>query len=415
MYAIGVAFSTYFCMYAFRKPFAAGTYTGETFWFLDLKSALVISQVLGYALSKAIGIKVVSEMAPHRRRWALIGFIIWAEAALLLFAVVPQPLKIGALFLNGLPLGMVWGIVFSFLEGRQTTELLGAGLSCSYILASGVVKSAGKFLLNLGVPEMWMPAATGLAFLPVFLVMAYMLSLLPPPNTRDQELRTARRPMNAAQRRQFLRALAPGLALLTILYFFLTAYRDFRDNFAADIWQDLGMGSESAIFALSELPIAFGVMFVLALLYLVKNNRTGLLATHAIMTAGMLCVGLSTLAFDLGLLGGTAWMISIGLGLYLAYVPFGCVLFDRMIATLGVVATAVFMIYVTDAVGYVGSVAVVLYKNLGASSQSMLGFFRGFSYVVALLCGLCFVGSWIYFARRRSSGSIASRRQSARR
>ena len=57
LYAVICAFTTYFCMYSFRKPWAAGSYSGSEIWIFDLKNALVISQLCGYALSKLIGIK----------------------------------------------------------------------------------------------------------------------------------------------------------------------------------------------------------------------------------------------------------------------------------------------------------------------------------------------------------------------
>ena len=38
------AFCTYFCMYAFRKPFTAGTFEGDEVFGLGLKTVLVISQ-----------------------------------------------------------------------------------------------------------------------------------------------------------------------------------------------------------------------------------------------------------------------------------------------------------------------------------------------------------------------------------
>src|SRR4249919_836896 len=120
-YAVTMAFSTYFAMYSFRKPFAAAHFSGAMIGPLDLKSALIISQLLGYALSKFLGIKVNSEMRPGQRAWALVLLIAWAEAALILFAVLPPQGKVVALFLNGLPLGTVWGVVFSFLEGRRTS------------------------------------------------------------------------------------------------------------------------------------------------------------------------------------------------------------------------------------------------------------------------------------------------------
>ena len=69
LYAITASFSTYFCMYAFRKPFAAAQYTGLEFTLTgaNLKSAFVISQLLGYVLAKIIGTKVCSEISRERR------------------------------------------------------------------------------------------------------------------------------------------------------------------------------------------------------------------------------------------------------------------------------------------------------------------------------------------------------------
>src|SRR5689334_23445349 len=83
-YAVTMAFSTYFAMYSFRKPFAAAHFADATIGPLDLKSALIISQLLGYALSKFLGIKFNSEMKPSQRAWALVLLIAWAEVALLL-------------------------------------------------------------------------------------------------------------------------------------------------------------------------------------------------------------------------------------------------------------------------------------------------------------------------------------------
>jgi hypothetical protein len=193
-------------MYSFRKPFAVAQFRGETVATLTLKDVLVISQLTGYALSKFLGVKFNSEMKPGRRAWALVFLIVWAEVALVAFAVLPPAGKIVAVFLNGVPLGTVWGVVFSFLEGRRTSEILGAGLSCAYVVASGAVKSIGSALLGAGVTEAWMPALTGLMFLPVFLAAVYGLSLIPPPNPADVAARTEREPMSRAERRESFRA-----------------------------------------------------------------------------------------------------------------------------------------------------------------------------------------------------------------
>jgi hypothetical protein len=277
---------------------------------------------------------------------------------------------------------------------------LGAGLSCAYVVASGAVKAVGAALLNSGISESWMPALTGIMFLPVFLAAVYGLSLMPPPSAADVAARVEREPMTKVERRAFVRRFAPGLVLLVIVYLFLTSYRDFRDNYAAEIWADLGVNQQASVFAVTELPIALSVMLVLGLLYLVKNNKRGLLLTYVIMGAGAVIIGASTLLFDAGAISPMLWMILVGLGLYLGYVPYGCVLFDRTIAALGIVATAVFLIYVSDAVAYPGTVIVQAYKALGQANISKLQFFRYFSYTTSIVCALGFAITGHYFLRR---------------
>lgn len=397
IWAVTAAFTAYFCMYGVRKPFAAGTFDGEVLG-VQLKIALVLSQVVGYALSKFIGIRVVSETPARRRAIMLLALVAMAELALVAFSVLPPGGKVVAMFFNGLPLGAVWGLVFGFLEGRRTTEMLGAGLSISYIVASGIVKSVGLGLIEAGVPEVWMPAATGALFYPLFIAAVVALAKLPPPTVADVEARTLREPMDGPQRLAFFRRFAPGLIALTTLYVFLTAYRDFRDNFAADIFEQLGV-LEATIFAETEAWVGAAVLVLLGLIFLIKDNRRALLTIHALMGLGALLMAASTLAHSLGWIDPVTWMILNGVGMYLGYVPYGCVLFDRLIAATGVVATSVFMIYVTDAFGYLGSIGVLLFKNFGQAELSWVEFFTGFSWLTAAVSALGFLISGIYFAR----------------
>lgn len=404
-YAIVAAFSTYFSMYAFRKPFAAATYDAEpTLTILGAvvtyKTVAIMCQVMGYATSKFVGIKVISEMKPDRRAQTIALCMAVAWGSLLLYAVIPRPYNLVALFFNGLPLGMIWGLVFGYLEGRKVSEVLGAGLSLSYIIASGAVKSVGKYLLAWGVPEFWMPFTTAAMFTLPMAFFVFLLAALPPPTAEDERLRTKRAPMQGPERVAFFKRFAPGLIPLTVLYVALTAYRDFRDNFAVEIWAALDYDGQPEILALSELPVAVGVMGGLALLYLVKDNRSALLWVHALMATGTALLGIATAAFQMGWIDPAVWMILLGLGLYLAYVPYGCVLFDRLIAAVGAVGTAGFLIYLTDSAGYFGAVALMLYRDLGAPELSWLDFFISITYATSALCTTLFLISMAYFARR---------------
>ncbi|TMP97195.1 MAG: hypothetical protein E6L09_13680 [Verrucomicrobia bacterium] len=247
-----------------------------------------------------------------------------------------------------------------------------------------------------------MPAVTGLHFLPVFLLAVWMLNRLPRPSESDVAARSERKTMSAADRLAFVRQFTLGIVLLCVSYFFLTAYRDFRDNYQVEIFDGLGYpyAKNKTIISTTETIVAFGVMIALASLTFIKDNRRGLLGAFLIMIGGLLTLGLSTLLLDAGVINGFWWMTLTGLGIYLAYVPFGSVLFDRLIASTRVAGTAVFAIYVADAIGYTGSVGVQLFKDLSHSEMSRLGFFKGFSHFMCVVGVTCTITSCIYFMRR---------------
>jgi len=408
-YAIFAAFLAYFCMYAFRKPFTVGGFAGDGILGMDYKTSLIVFQVIGYTLSKFLGIKIVSETSGKNRAFRLITMILIAEVSLLLFAFTPAPYNIFFLFLNGVPLGMVWGLVFGFLEGRHTSELLGAGLSASYILASGFVKTVGQLVMGWGVSEFWMPAVTGLLFALPFGFSVFLLNQIPPPTKADEKLRTKRAPMYSKDRWKFFKTYAPGLIPLTGLYILLTGYRSFRDDFARQIWDALGYKGQASIYTLSELPVALSVLIALSLIFLIKDNKKAMRVIHYFMIFGAILIGASTLAFQSGLIGPVTWMVLLGMGLYLGYVPYGCVLFDRLIAAVGFVGTAGFMIYLTDAFGYVGSVSIMLYKNFAQAELSWLKFFINLSYLTSVVCTVCFALSLAYFAKQSRLGNLENR------
>ena len=400
-------FCAYFSMYAFRKPFTAATFEAVPGWTftLDYKIALVLAQVAGYALSKLIGIKVISELSPAKRGLAILLLIGASWLALVAFAVIPAPWNVGALFFNGLPLGMIWGLVFGYMEGRRVSEALGAILCASFILSSGVVKSVGAWLMNaLHVGPFWMPAAAGGLFLPLLLASVWVLGQLPAPNAADEAQRVRRAPMSAAERGAFLAAYWPGVALLTASYILLTALRDFRDNFAAEIWTGLGYGKESGVFTQSELPVAAIALVALAAVMAVRDNLKALMVIHAIVVAGFLLLGGCTWAFQAHLISPLTFMILAGAGLYMAYTPFNAMLFDRLVAFSGRVATAGFLIYVADASGYLGSAALVVWRNFGAVRMDWLQFFIFSAYATSIVGAVLSAAAAMYFLQKGRSG-----------
>jgi Family of unknown function (DUF5690) len=406
LWASVAAFSTYFCMYAFRKPFTAGTFADMSVWGIDLKVMLVLAQVLGYMLSKFIGIKVISEMSPNNRPLSIVVLIGFSWLALLVFNAVPTGWKPFCLFMNGLPLGLIWGLVFSFLEGRRMTEALGAGLAVSFIISSGVVKTVGKTLmLRYGFSEFQMPFITGGIFFIPLLVSVWMLSKIPPPSVLDRKSRSPRQPMSGKQRRALFKKYSFGIVCLTAFYFVLTAFRDFRDNFIVEIWQSLGYTNPD-ILTTAELPIAISVLIIVASTVFIKNNAVAFWCNHLFILLGGITLILSTYAYENGLISPIVWMISMGFGLYIAYILFQSVIFERMMATFKEIGNIGFLMYVADAFGYLGSILVMFYKHFSPKTFSWIGFFTQASYVVGVSCLVLVSASFVYFFQRYETQKI---------
>jgi MFS family permease len=359
---------------------------------------MVFSQMIGYGVAKFAGIKLISELKSTFRVKGILIMIALAGLSWLFFAITPPPYNLIFLFTNGLPLGMGWGLVFSYLEGRRFTEVLGAGVSVSFIFSSGFAKSVGGFVMKFwGVSEYWMPFVSACIFLLPLLFFLWMLNQVPPPDALDEELRTKRQPMNREERRKFLLMFAPGLILLTLTYTLLTAFRDFRDNFSADVWKTLGYGNSPEIFTKTETPVTIAILIIMGSLMFIRSNRNAFMINQVIILCGMVLVGVATFLFDQGLIEATPWMIMLGMGLYLGYVPFNSILFDRMIATFKYVSTVGFLIYLADAFGYLGSIGVLSYKEFGQPNLSWLEFFIHAGYILSVTGSLLILGSIGYF------------------
>ena len=398
LFAAGVAFSLYTCVYALRKTFSAATFDDMVYLGISYKVWIVTSQVIGYALSKFIGIKIIAELRREDRKRGIFVLTVIAGGSWFLFAVVPSPFNMIFPFINGLTLGMIWGMIFAYLEGRRVTEVLGAGLSVSFIFSSGFVKSIGALTMTLwSTSQWWMPFVTSCLFaLPLGLFL-WLLDQLPPPTAEDELLRTKRKPMNASERQRFVLTFWPGIVFFILCYMLLTAFRDFRDNFAAEVWQALGYGDSPGIFTATEIPASLIVLILMGCLMRIKNNKSALMINHVLIMSGLAIVGASTFMFEQKLVTGPVWMAFIGLGLYLGYVPFNSIFFDRLLAAFRYVGTVGFVLYLADSVGYLASVGVLFYKEFGQPDASWLGFMITSGYALSLL-GLGLIGgSMLYF------------------
>jgi hypothetical protein len=383
LYVSLTSFTVYASMYGFRKPFTAASFDGVTFMGISYKVVLVVAQVLGYCLSKFYGIRVIAGMRPERRAGFITLLIGTGWISLLLFALVPVPYNFVFMFLNGLPLGMVWGLVFSYVEGRRVTELMGAVLATSFVFASGLAKTVGKNLLNHGVSEFWMPFFAGAVFLVPALISTWLLNQTPPPTAEDVARRTIRLPMGKDERRAFLRKFGAALIPVVSAYVMLTILRDFTEDFANELWTETGYKNNAEVFAGTSTIVSLIVLAVIGGFFLIRNNYRAFQLNNIIIIGGFLLAAGSTFAFHLHAISPVIWIITASAGLYLGYVPYNCFYFERMLAAYRVPGNVGFLIYIADAFGYLGTIVVLLVKEFVHVRYNWVDFFTGMFYISA--------------------------------
>ena len=408
LFASVTAFFTYMCFYPFRRAYTAATYEDLVFFGVNFKILIITAQVLGFAVSKGLGIKYVSEMLPEKRSRNLLLMISVSLICYLFFALTSAPYNLFFIFLASLPLGMVYGTILGFLEGRKTTDLLVAVLTASFIMGSGFAKSIGKWVMtSLEVSQFWMPFVACAIMIVPFGICVWLMGQIPPPTNEDKESRTERKPMQKADRKAFIKEFALSMTIFVISYVLLTTFREFRDNFTPEIWKLLGYGNNSAIFTQTETPIAIIVLLMMASMRWVQNNYKAFVIIQLLMLAGGVLIGVSTLLFQQKILSPVVWLTTLGLGVYMAYAMCNSLYFERMIATFKKSGTVGFLITFADYYAYMGSILVLFYKNFFQKSINYLDFFIILSYCISIVYVILVVFSmWSLSAKKKEASAV---------
>ncbi len=391
------SFMIYCCMYGFRKPYTVGLYQNVFFLGVSYKVCLVIAQVVGYMISKFYGIKFISELEPQKRASYIIIAVLLAWFSLLLFAIIPAPYNIFCMLLNGLPLGVIFGLVFGFLEGRRTTEILGAFLVSSFIFGSGFAKSVGKWLLlEKNVSDWWMPFIAGSLFILPLLIFVRILSHSYAPDQTDIDQRAIRNPMTIADRKNFFREFKWAIIPVVITYSFFTVVRDFSEDFANELFIELGYQSQVGIFAQISTFISLIILIVLGSFFLIKSNVIAFYTAHSLIIVGVILSILTTLLFNSHYISPIVWIVTATCGLYMAYLPFNCIYFERFISVYKLKGNVAYLMYIADAFGYLGTILVLIIKEFVSFKVKWVSFFSYLYYFEGVL-GIILISVTIYF------------------
>ncbi|WP_294603195.1 DUF5690 family protein [uncultured Bacteroides sp.] len=398
-WAGGTALLSYSLVYALRKPYTAAAFAGYEVFDIDYKVVVTIVQIIGYVISKFIGIKLISELKQKDRLKFILLSVVMAEASLLLFGWLPAPYNIIGMFLNGLSLGCMWGVIFSFLEGRRVTDILASLMGVSMVISSGTAKSLGLFVTNtLGVSEFWMPALIGAAALPLLGLAGIILNRLPQPDAEDIACRSKREPLDGKQRWALFRNFMPFLTLLFVANVVLVILRDIKEDFLVKI-VDVSQYS-SWLFAQIDSVVTVIILVIFGLMVYVRNNLKALTILLSLIVVSMFCMIFLSFGYERLQLNTVTWLFAQSLCLYLAYLTFQTIFFDRFIACFQIRGNVGFFIALNDFLGYTGTIIVLVAKELFSPNIDWAHFYNLMAGYVGIICCVAFVFSLAYLHQR---------------
>ena len=140
----------------------------------------------------------------------------------------------------------------------------------------------------------------------------------------------------------------------------------------------------------------------------IQRHLTALKVTFGLMGASFAVVAVSAWRQSAGELSPLAFMITCGIGLYIPYVAYHTTIFERLIAASGRPCNLGFLLYLADAIGYLGYSAVLVFRETHRTVAEVLPFFKWLLIVLSAVSFVAIMLSLVYFQRKLGSGSATA-------
>ena len=295
----------------------------------------------------------------------------------------------------------MWGVIFSFLEGRRVTDLLASLMGLSIAISSGTAKSTGLFVMdNLHISEFWMPAFIGAFAFPLLSFLGWLMTRMPQPTQADKELRTERVTLDSKARLNLFKSFMPVLIMLFFANLFITVLQDIKEDFLVKILDINAAGLSSWAFARVDATVTLIILCMFGLMSMVRSNIKVLCLLLGLVTCGTAALSFMAFNYSALRLPPMMWLFLQSLSLYTVYLSFQTLFFERFIACFKIKGNVGFFIITLDFIGYTGTVVVLVFKEFFNPAVNWLDFYNLMSGYVGIACGVAFVGSAIYLVQR---------------
>ena len=205
-----------------------------------------------------------------------------------------------------------------------------------FIYAGNLARGTASLVLRMGISPLLMPLAVGSVACPVAIVLVWAVSRMPGPSAADVSSRSKRRAMTREQRNQFCLEWWLGIVLMLVSYAVTTGIRSFRDFYVQQIFAAAVNRPKdqvaSYVYFVADAPGALLSCIALALANRISDHVTAIRRLFAAQIAAVLFALMATGLFQLNLIGGLAWQMMLGVGIFVSYTLMQTPVFERLFA-----------------------------------------------------------------------------------
>ena len=144
---------------------------------------------------------------------------------------------------------------------------------------------------------------------------------------------------------------------------------------------------------------------ILGMMFFVKDHAKALSMLFKLIITGMIVMSVVSFGQPTFHLSPVIWLFIQSICLYIVYLTFQTIFFDRFIACFQIKGNVGFFIVTTDFLGYTGTVLVLVIKEFLSPDIHWATFYNQLAGYVGIFCGIMFLCSYIYLYKR-SKNSI---------
>lgn len=206
--SISIALS-YLGTYVAKYPLFLVEYNEDnTIFNISLKDWLSYAFTVGFFIGKWPAYKFVPSLARSQRLHVLIVLFTLASFFFTAFLPLQGPysasIKIISTLIGSISCSAIFGIEFTYLEGRSNGDVYIAALNCVAFFGSSICRAVGTALIRWGVADSWMPILLVVLYAPITLISLFCLDAIPDPNQADVVSMGERTIMTSMEKSDFI-------------------------------------------------------------------------------------------------------------------------------------------------------------------------------------------------------------------